>query len=433
MIDDFEAGEWPTGGEQDDSGGPSVEAGRTDRHACATARTDAPHPRPAIVNKPEQKVGAVKLGRERAVFADDMEMPGMLYGGLLTSPHAHARIVSIDASRARALPGVHAVLTHEDVPRVIYASGGQSYPNPHPYDQVILDNTVRHVGDRVAIIAAETTELVQLALELIDVQYEALPAVLDPLEAMAEGAPVIHDEADAVGIHDAAHNVAVNIHVDYGDVDQALAGAHVVHESEYRVHQVQQGSIEPHVVLTWWDEDDRLVIRTSTQVPFHVRRMVAPLIGLPVRRIRVVKPRIGGGFGGKQEMLLEDLCAHLTLATGRPVRFEYTRQEFQRTHAPPQILRQRRRQGRQAGRHRPAHRRYEGLRHARADGADGLRLPQAGHLLAAGGGFDCQVVYTNKPVPGVCGYGAASPVWAGIAYGGAGGAHRHGSGGVQAA
>ena len=342
VIDDFEAGEWPTGGEQDDSGGPSVEPGGVQTATrTRTAPAQIASPKTAVVNKPEQKVDAVKLSKGRAVFADDMEMPGMLYGGLLTSPHAHARIVSIDASRARALPGVHAVLTHEDVPRVIYASGGQSYPNPHPYDQVSLDNKVRHVGDRVAIIAAETPELVQQALELIDVQYEALPAVLDPLEAMAEGAPVIHDEADAVGIHDAAHNVAVNIHVDYGDVDQALAGAHVVHESEYRVHQVQQGSIEPHVVLTWWDEDDRLVIRTSTQVPFHVRRMVAPLIGLPVRRIRVVKPRIGGGFGGKQEMLLEDLCAHLTLATGRPVRFEYTRgQEFTSARTRhPQILR----------------------------------------------------------------------------------------------
>ncbi len=140
-----------------------------------TAPAQIASPKTAVVNKPEQKVDAVKLSKGRAVFADDMEMPGMLYGGLLTSPHAHARIVSIDASRARALPGVHAVLTHEDVPRIIYASGGQSYPNPHPYDQVSLDNKVRHVGDRVAIMAAETPEHVQQALELIDVQYEALP------------------------------------------------------------------------------------------------------------------------------------------------------------------------------------------------------------------------------------------------------------------
>jgi len=413
VIDDFEAGEWPTGGDQDDSGGSGVESGGVQ---TATRTRIAPaqiaSPKTAVVNKPEKKVDAVKLSKGRAVFADDIEMPGMLYGGLLTSPYAHARIVSIDASRARALPGVHAVLTHEDVPRVIYASGGQSYPNPHPYDQVSLDNKVRHVGDRVAIVAAETPELVQRALELIDVQYEALPAVLDPLKAMAEGAPVIHDEADAVGIHDAAHNVAVNIHVDYGDVDQALAGAEVVHESEYRVHQVQQGSIEPHVVLTWWDEDDRLVIRTSTQVPFHVRRMVAPLIGLPVRRIRVVKPRIGGGFGGKQEMLLEDLCAHLTLATGRPVRFEYTRgQEFTSARTRhPQILRFRSgvdKNGKLVGMD------LHIIGDAGAYGTHGLTVQMVSgfrglstYWLPAAR-FDCQVVYTNKPVPGAFrGYGA---------------------------
>ncbi|MDI9548318.1 MAG: molybdopterin-dependent oxidoreductase, partial [Chloroflexota bacterium] len=413
VIDDFEAGEWPTGGEQDDSGGPGVEPGGVQTATrTRTAPAQIASPKTAVVNKPEQKVDAVKLSKGRAVFADDMEMPGMLYGGLLTSPHAHARIVSIDASRARALPGVHAVLTHEDVPRVIYASGGQSYPNPHPYDQVSLDNKVRHVGDRVAIIAAETPELVQQALELIDVQYEALPAVLDPLEAMAEGAPVIHDEADAVGIHDAAHNVAVNIHVDYGDVDQALAGAHVVHESEYRVHQVQQGSIEPHVVLTWWDEDDRLVIRTSTQVPFHVRRMVAPLIGLPVRRIRVVKPRIGGGFGGKQEMLLEDLCAHLTLATGRPVRFEYTRgQEFTSARTRhPQILRFRSgvdKDGKLVGidLHIVGDAGAYGTHGLTVQMVSGFRGLSTYWLPAAR--FDCQVVYTNKPVPGAFrGYGA---------------------------
>jgi len=418
VIDDFEAGEWPTGGEQDDSGGPGVEPGGVQ---TATRTRIAPaqiaSPKTAVVNKPEQKVDAVKLSKGRAVFADDMEMPGMLYGGLLTSPHAHARIVSIDASRARALPGVHAVLTHEDVPRVIYASGGQSYPNPHPYDQVSLDNKVRHVGDRVAIVAAETPELVQRALELIDVQYEALPAVLDPLEAMAEGAPVIHDEADAVGIHDAAHNVAVNIHVDYGDVDQALAGAHVVHESEYRVHQVQQGSIEPHVVLTWWDEDDRLVIRTSTQVPFHVRRMVAPLIGLPVRRIRVVKPRIGGGFGGKQEMLLEDLCAHLTLATGRPVRFEYTRgQEFTSARTRhPQILRFRSgvdKDGKLVGidLHIVGDAGAYGTHGLTVQMVSGFRGLSTYWLPAAR--FDCQVVYTNKPVPGAFrGYGAPQALY----------------------
>lgn len=295
---------------------------RTTTQKPATATTK-------VVARPKPKVDAVKLAKGRPVFTDDIEMPGMLHAAMLVSPHAHARIRKIDASRARALPGVHAILTHEDLPRVMYASGGQSYPNPHPWDQVSLDSKVRHVGDRVAVVAAESPRIAKEALELIDVDYEVLPAALSTEEALADGAPVIHDEPDAIGVEDAQKNLAVKMTSVVGDVEAGLGEADLVLERTYRVHQVQQASIEPHAVVTYWDEDDRLVIRSSTQVPFHVRRMVAPLLGIPARQIRVVKPRIGGGFGGKQEMLIEDLCAHLTLATNRPVRFEYTRsQEF---------------------------------------------------------------------------------------------------------
>jgi putative selenate reductase molybdopterin-binding subunit len=407
-----DVGEWPSpnpnGSAEDRPGGHGVDTQTRTRTLPVTVAS----PKTQVVNKPEPKVDAVKLVKGRGVFADDVEMPGMLYGGLLTSPHAHARIRSIDKSKAAALPGVHAVLTHEDVERVIYASGGQSYPNPPPYDQVSLDNKVRHVGDRVAVVAAETPELVQQALELIEVDYEILPALLDPEQAMAEDAPIIHDEPDAVKIYDAARNVAVKILVDHHDVDAALSKAAFVYESEYRVHQVQQASIEPHIVITYWDEDDRLVIRTSTQVPFHVRRMVAPLIGLPVRRIRVIKPRIGGGFGGKQEMLLEDLCAHLTLATGRPVKFEYTReQEFSASRTRhPQILRFRSgidEEGKLLGME------VKVLADTGAYGTHGLTVQMVTGFRALStywlpaARFDCDVVYTNKPVPGAFrGYGA---------------------------
>ena len=282
-----------------------------------------------IVGKPEVKVDARKLVQGLPVFTDDFRREGMLYGALLTSPHAHARIRRIDASRARALTGVHAVLTYEDIPRIKYASGGQSYPQPLPYDQVSLDNKVRHVGDRVAIAAAETPELAQEALDLIDVEYDLLPVVVDPEAAMEEGAPVIHDEPDTEGIHDPERNIVHHIEAHAGDVDAAFSEADHLFEGTYRTPKQQQVHLEPHVCITYFDEDERLVIRTSTQVPFHIRRMVAPLIGLPVKQIRVVKPRIGGGFGNKQELILEDLCAHLTLATNRPVRMEYTRtQEF---------------------------------------------------------------------------------------------------------
>jgi len=282
-----------------------------------------------IVGKPEVKVDAKKLVQGRPVFTDDFRLEGMLYGALLTSPHAHAHIRRIDASRARELPGVRAVLTCEDIPRIKYASSGQSYPQPLPYDQVSLDKKVRHVGDRVAIAAAETLELAQEALSLINVEYDLLPAVVDPEAAMQDGAPIIHDETDSEGIYDAERNIVHHIEAQVGDVDAAFAEADYLFEGTYRTPKQQQVHLEPHVCITYFDEDERLVIRTSTQVPFHIRRMVAPLIGLPVKKIRVIKPRIGGGFGNKQELILEDLCAHLTLATNRPMRMEYTRtQEF---------------------------------------------------------------------------------------------------------
>ena len=348
-------------------------------------------PKTTYVGRPEVKVDAVKLALGRPAFAADVEMRGLLVGKILHSPHAHARIKRIDASRARALPGVHAVLTWEDVPRVAHSTAGQSDPIPGPLDFFSLDNKVRFVGDRVAAVAAETEEIARRALELIEVDYEILPAILDPREAeppdrrspLAEvfasdatdgpaeesqglavdshcrlsaalgspagalgspagalgspaGAdhgpqefPIIHDEPDYVpfGDCDPQRNLAAAIRIDLGDVDAAMQQADHVFVGQYSVPRVQQAPIEPYVCLTYWDEDDRLVIRTSTQVPFHVRRMLAPVLGLPVKRIRVIKPRIGGGFGNKQEVMLEDICAHLTIATGRPVLMEYSRQE----------------------------------------------------------------------------------------------------------
>jgi len=364
-----------------------------------------------ILGKPEVKIDARKLAQGRPVFTDDLHLDGMLYGALLTSPHAHARIRNIDASRARALPGVHAVLTYKDIPRVKYASGGQSYPQPLPYDQVSLDDKVRHVGDRVAIVAAETPEIAQRALELIEVDYEVLPAVVDPERAMQDGAPVIHDEPDTEGIYDAQHNVVHHIAAEVGDVEQAFAEADHLFEGEYRTPKQQQVHLEPHVCITYLDEDDRLVIRTSTQVPFHIRRMVAPLIGLPVRRIRVIKPRIGGGFGNKQELILEDLCAHLTLATMRPVRMVYSRtQEFTSSRSRhANIIRYR--IGVKEGKVTAASLYLIG--DTGAYGAHGLTVNMVGGFKGLtlynppNARFICDVVYTNTPPAGAFrGYGA---------------------------
>jgi putative selenate reductase molybdopterin-binding subunit len=287
----------------------------------------SPKPELKTVGKPERRVDSVKLATGRGTFVDDISLPGLLHARILHSPHAHARIARIDASQARSMPAVACVLTHHDVPRVAYTTAGQGWPEPSPYDAFMLDDKVRFVGDRVAVVAADDPELAQRACEAIKVEYEILPAVLDPERAMARGAPVIHDETDATGIKDPARNLAAEITAQVGDVAKGFAEAEHVLEQTYRVPYVQQSSIEPHVTITWLDEDNRLMVRTSTQVPFHVRRIIAPLLGIPIRRIRVIKPRIGGGFGGKQEILIEDLCGMITLRTGRPVRLEYTREE----------------------------------------------------------------------------------------------------------
>ncbi len=281
------------------------------------------------VGKSAIKVDAQKLVQGNPAFTDDIELRGLLIARVLHSPVAHARIKSIDTTQAKALPGVAAVLTYKDIPRVIYSTAGQSDPIPGPLDTFSLDSTVRFVGDRVAMVAAESEDIADKALQLINVEYEELPSVLDSSKAMQPDAPLIHTEPEYVNFagSDPRKNLAADIRIDIGDVEKGFSEADRIFEADYEVPKVQQAHIEPHITITYWDEDDRLVIRTSTQVPFHARRILAPVLNLPVKRIRVIKPRIGGGFGGKQEVLIEDVAAHLTIATGKPVKYEYTREE----------------------------------------------------------------------------------------------------------
>jgi putative selenate reductase molybdopterin-binding subunit len=294
----------------------------------------------SIVGKNLQKVDGFKLVTGRPAFTDDIHLPGMLFGKILPSPHAHARIKRIDTSKAKALPGVHAVLTYLDVPRVPHTTAGQSWPEPSPYDTYLLDSKVRFVGDRVAAVAAESRAIAEEALRLIEVEYEVLPPILEIEQAMADGAPVIHDEPDSKGIHDARHNLAGYILKEIGNVEDGFRESDLVIEREFRTGRQQHCPLEPHVTISWLDSDDRLVIRSSTQVPYHTRRQVAMILQLPVQRVHVVKPRIGGGFGGKQEMLLEDICGALALAARRPVKIEYTREEefYMARSRHPQIL-----------------------------------------------------------------------------------------------
>jgi putative selenate reductase molybdopterin-binding subunit len=293
------------------------------------------------VNQSARRVDSVKLASGKGTFVDDIKLDGMLHAKILHSPHAHARIKKIDVQRAEQLRGVRCVLTYLNVARVPYTTAGQGWPEPSPYDTVMFDSVVRFVGDRVACVAADSEEIAVRALDLIAVDYEILPANFDPRKASESGVPRLHLEPDKRGIHSPQRNIAAHVEAEVGDFERGFAEAELVHEGEYTVHYVQQASIEPHITITWLDEDGRLMVRTSTQVPFHVRRIIAPLIGLPVQKIRVIKPRIGGGFGGKQEILIEDLCALVTVRTGRPCRLEYTRAE--ELHAArtrhPQIVR----------------------------------------------------------------------------------------------
>ena len=390
------------------TGSPAPEA----PHAVPRLVPSQEVPDMAVVGKPEVKVDAVRLAKGNPAFTDDIEPRGMLYAKVLRSPHAHARILSIDDSAARAVEGVHAVLHYGNTPRVKYASGGQSWPNPHPYDQVSFDDRVRHVGDRVAAVAAETIEAAEEAVRLIEVEYEVLPAVFDERFAMDPDAPKVHDEDDTTHICDPERNLVHHMAAQRGDVDGNLAAAPHVFEQTFRVHQVQQCPIEPHISMAWLDSDERMVVRTATQVPFHTRRMLAPLIDMEIKDIRVIKPRIGGGFGAKQEMLIEDIVAHLAIATRRPVRLELDRaEEFyaSRTRHPQTIT----------------------FRTAVDDDAtllaQDMRIigntgPYGTHGFtvqivsglrgltsynAASKRFDCHVVYTNIPVPGAYrGYGA---------------------------
>ncbi|GAC1467462.1 MAG: molybdopterin-dependent oxidoreductase [Chloroflexota bacterium] len=279
------------------------------------------------VGKRAPKVDAAKLATGRAAFGDDVQIRDMLHVKLLSSPHAHARIAQIDLSAALAMPGVHAAISHHDVPRIPYTSAGQSWPEPSPYDMYILDRKARFVGDVVAAVAAETPREAELAVAAIEVEYDILPAVLDMREAMSVGAPIIHDEEDSTGIADPSRNLAGQILAQVGDVDRGFELADFVVDNEYSVQYQQHANLEPHVTICWLDEDDRLVVRTSTQIPYHCRRMLAGALGIPVRRIRVVKPRVGGGFGNKQEMISEPLAALLALKTGRPVKLEFSRRD----------------------------------------------------------------------------------------------------------
>ncbi len=271
---------------------------------------------------------AVVTGAAR--FTLDGPAPaGLLHMKLVHAPHAHARITAIDASAALALPGVHLVLTPEDAPDQLYSSGRHEHYTDDPDDTRLLDRIVRYHGQRVAAVVADSAALAERAAALVAIDYQPLPAVLDPEAALADGAPLLHGDKDAAAsrIADPSRNLAGEVHAEVGDVAAGLAEADVVYEETFTSHRVQHVHLETHAAVAWLDDDGRLTVRSSSQVPFLVRDALARLLSLPRERVRVLSGRVGGGFGAKQEMLVEDVVAAAALRLERPVALELTREE----------------------------------------------------------------------------------------------------------
>ena len=294
---------------------------------CGVRHTEEPAPGEAVGrNLPAPAGPQVVTGTARYTF--DVEVEGLLHLKLLRSPHPHARIRSIDTAEALRVPGVVTVLTHHDAPERLFSTARHEHPTEDPDDTRVLDDTVRYVGQRVAAVVATSEGAAEEGCRRIAVDYEPLPFVVDPELAMAPGAPVIHPkDAKTARIARPENNVVGEVHGETGSVEDGFAEADVVYEETFRTQRVQHASLETHGAVAWFEEDGRLVVRSSTQTPFLTRRALCALFDLPEDRLRVLAGRVGGGFGGKQEMLVEDVVVLAALRTGRPVKLEYTRAE----------------------------------------------------------------------------------------------------------
>ncbi len=283
-----------------------------------------------VIGKSVRKIDGLALASGAELFTADLDFEDMLHLAVLYSPHAHAKILDIDTSEAEAMDGVVAVYSYKNVPRVLHTTAGQGYPEPSPYDTVLFDDKVRFVGDRVAMVAAETEKIAKEAVKRIKVKYEVLPANFDIEKAMSPETPVIHDRDEHYVIpakHDFSRNLAAEIEIKFGDLEKGFNEADFIEEHVYHTQYASHAALEPHAAVAFIDERGRLVIVSTTQVPFHTRRIVAQILDIPVHKIRVIKPRIGGGFGGKQEIILEPLVALVTWQHKRPSKIVMNRRE----------------------------------------------------------------------------------------------------------
>ena len=273
--------------------------------------------------------GPAKL-RGWAQFTGDIEMPGMVYAKVLRSSYAHARLLRVDISRAVKLPGVVAILTRDDL------KGMNSHFGPVVKDQpVVAMDRVRYVGDIIAAVAAEEKDIAEEAVELIEVEYEALPAVFDPAAAMEPGAPILHGESAKSETrldrdnfrYEKNSNVLSIYHAEQGDIVAGFKEADEIFEDTYSSQKIQHAHIEPHAALAYWEPSGKLVIYTSTQNPSSIRAQLAELFNLPQSKVRVIVPYVGGGYGGKVHPRLEPLTATLARKAHRPVQWVLSREE----------------------------------------------------------------------------------------------------------
>jgi len=269
-----------------------------------------------------------QLVRGEARYTFDTSIEGLLHIKLLRSPHPHARITAIDKTAALAAPGVHAVLSFEDAPGRLFSTARHERAWMDPDDTRVLDNVVRFIGQKVAAVVAESEAAAEEGCRRLKVDYDILPAVIDPAAAIASGAPVIHgDKTPAQRVTNAQCNIVAEAHGEYGDVAGALAQSAVTYEGTFTTQRVQHAALETHGGIAWVDSSGILNVRSSTQTPFLTRRALAEIFDLAPDKVRVFCERVGGGFGGKQEMFVEDILCLAALKTGRPVKLELTREE----------------------------------------------------------------------------------------------------------
>jgi CO/xanthine dehydrogenase Mo-binding subunit len=276
-----------------------------------------------VAGKRLNRIDGVGKVTGRHVYATDFSLPGMLFGKILRSTEARARIVRLDVSKASALPGVRTILTASDLPKIRFGTAVK--------DRAMLaDGEVRFVGEAIAAVAATSLEIAEEAVSLIEVDYETLPAVFDPEEAMEQGAPLVHpqwDQYQALPVFDRAGNMSGRCAMVHGDVEAGFAAAYRVYEHRFSTQLVHPGYTEPRAAVASWDGNGDVIVWTNTQLPFDMKNMLAEVLDLPARKVRVIVPGIGGGFGGKLRVGVEHYAAWLARKSRRPVKLITTCEE----------------------------------------------------------------------------------------------------------